>query len=53
MDVVAEKNRLARPFQVTGVADDRSLITLGRSGDRLLAGDRRREGEEQRYYDRS
>lgn len=53
MDVVAEEDRLARSLQVTGVADDGSLITLGRSGGRLLAGDRRREGEEQRYYDRS
>src|SRR5688572_21765010 len=30
MDVVAEKDRLARPLEVTRVADDGSLITLGR-----------------------
>jgi len=53
MDVVAEKDRLARPLEVTRVADDGSLITLGRSRGRLLAGNRRREGEEQRYDDRS
>jgi hypothetical protein len=53
MDVVAEKDRLAWPLEVTGVADDGGLIPLGRSLGRLLAGNRRREGEEQRYYDRS
>jgi hypothetical protein len=53
MDVVPEENRLARPLEVAGITDDGSLIALGRSLGRLLAGDRRREGEEQRYYDRS
>jgi len=53
MDIVPKKDRLARPLEVAGVADDGSLVTLGRSRGRLLAGDRRREGEEQRYYDRS
>jgi hypothetical protein len=55
MDIVAEKDRLARPFEITRVADDGSLVpgSLRRSRLCLLAAkDRRREGEDQ-HHDRS
>ena len=54
VDVVAEKNRLARPLEVAGITDDGSLVACCGSRLRLLAvRGRRREGENQRHHDRS
>jgi hypothetical protein len=56
MNVVTEEDRLARPLEVTGIADDWGFVPGRRCGrsrlDLLTVHGRKREGEDQ-HHDRS